>query len=70
MTDGQLDNVRAVRLSTPIERIARWWTSASAEERFALLRCSIHGDPSAPSRQTLSLAIYLAEATAGEVAEG
>jgi hypothetical protein len=65
----QLGNVRAVRVS-PIERIARWWTSASNEERFRLLQAACQGEKDAPPLRTLQLAIYLAEVEAGEVAQG
>lgn len=67
--DGQLVDVRA-RLSTPIERIARWWTSASNEERFKLLQKSCQGEADAPPLKVVQLAIYLAEIEAGEVSEG
>jgi hypothetical protein len=65
----QFHNVRAVYVS-PVERIARWWTSASNEERFALLRASCQGEKDAPPLRTVQLAIYLAEVEAGEVAQG
>lgn len=69
MTDGKLGDVRAVHVS-PIERIARWWTSASNEERFRLLQASCKGEPDAPPLKTVQIAIYLAEVEAGEVAQG
>lgn len=69
MSNGKFCDVRAVHVS-PLERIARWWTSATNEERFALLRASIHKEPNAPPLKTLQIAIYLAEVAAGEVAEG
>lgn len=53
-----------------VDALARWWTSASQEARFALLKRTCEGDPSAPPLRTLQIAIYLAEAEAGEVAEG
>lgn len=63
-----------VNLSRPspasVERLARWWSSASQEERFALLRRSIHGEAEAPPLREVQLAIYLAEVEAGAVSEG
>jgi hypothetical protein len=53
-----------------LEHLARWWTSAAKEERFALLRATIHGDENAPPLETLQIAIYLAEVEAGEISEG
>jgi hypothetical protein len=53
-----------------VERLARWWTSANQEARFALLRAAIHGEKEAPSVGQLQVAIYLAEAEAGEVDQG
>jgi len=53
-----------------VERLARWWTSASQEERFALLRAAFKGDKEAPPLGIIQIASYLAEAAAGEVAEG
>lgn len=53
-----------------LERLARWWTEASQESRFALLRASIHGAKEAPPLRALQVAIYLAEVEAGEVTEG
>lgn len=58
------------RPSLAVERLARWWSSASQAERFALCRASIHGDPEAPPFRTLQVAIYLAEVEAGETEEG
>jgi len=53
-----------------LERLARWWTSASQEERNALWLASAKGAPEAPCFEDLTLAIILAECEAGEVAEG
>lgn len=50
--------------------MARWWTSASHEEKFALLKASCEGRPEAPNLSQLQIAIYLAEAEAGQVSEG
>lgn len=58
------------RPSHAVERLARWWTSASNEERFALLKSSLQGDENSPPYQTLQVAIYLSEVEAGEVSEG
>jgi hypothetical protein len=64
---GQLVPVRA----TPaVERLARWWTSATQGERFETLRRSIKGDSEAPPLREIQLAIYLSEVEAGEVSEG
>lgn len=55
-------------LAASLEALARWWTSATKEERFELLRRSIHGEAEAPPLKVVQLAIYLAETAAGEVA--
>ena len=57
--------------SRPVEQLARWWTAASQEERFRLLRVSLEKNPpkDAPSLQALQIAIYLAEAEGGEIDE-
>lgn len=71
MTHGQ-QPVRAQHARIPgaakVEEIARWWTSATEEERYALYCRSFFENK--PAYETLRLAIYLAEVTAGEVAEG
>lgn len=69
-SSGQLVHVGTRRLSSPVEQLARWWTSATQAERFWLVNRAIKGDPEAPSLATLQIAIYLAEVEAGEVAEG
>jgi hypothetical protein len=51
-----------------VEQLARWWTSASQEARFGLLRKAVQENT--PPLQTLRLAIILAEIEAGEVGEG
>ncbi len=59
------------RLGFRLESIARWWTTATQEERYALLRAAIAGE--APNKATLEevrLAAYLAESEAGEVEAG
>jgi hypothetical protein len=64
-----------------VEQLARWWTSASKEERWLLLRATIEGKkafeadarrrpPQTPTLSELHLAIYLSEAEAGETREG
>jgi hypothetical protein len=58
------------RVGHNLERIARWWTSASKEERFRLLKLSIEGEADAPPLKEVQLAIVLAETEAGEVSEG
>lgn len=50
--------------------IARWWTSATQEARWALWNKAVHGDPQAPTLETLRVAVILAECEAGEVSEG
>lgn len=62
MHERQLDRRLAV------ERLARWWTSASQEERFRLLKTSVQEN--SPPLATLRYAIILAESEAGEVGEG
>jgi hypothetical protein len=63
--------VNLPRPSAPsIERLARWWTSATAEARFALLRAAIHGEADAPRLGQLRTAIILAEVEAGEIGQG
>lgn len=60
------------RVGERVERLARWWTAASQEERFRLLKLCIEGEApkGTPSLGEVRLAIYLAEAEAGEIAEG
>lgn len=61
------------RVGQRVELLARWWTSASNEERFRLLKLSIEGGPKAkdaPSLSEVRLAIILAETEAGEIGEG
>lgn len=53
-----------------VAELARWWTDASSEARFALLERSIKGEAKAPPLNALQIAIYLAEVEAGEVGEG
>jgi len=60
-------------LAWNVEQLARWWTSASKEERFALLKRTIETQTPRRQEPTLSevrLAIYLAEVEAGEIGEG
>lgn len=56
------------RLARDVEGLARWWTSASQEARFGLLKAALEANT--PSLQTLRIAIILAESEAGEVEEG
>ena len=61
------------RLAWNVEQLARWWTSATKEERFALLKRTIEAKTQtrdAPTLGEVRLAIYLAEVEAGEVSEG
>ena len=62
MNGGHVD-----RPSAAVERLARWWTSASKVERFWLAKRVIEGDAEAPSFGTFQIAIYLSEAEAGEI---
>lgn len=63
-THGRLDG----RLARDVDELARWWTSATQEARFALLKSSIQAG--SPPLDKLRYAIILAEIEAGEVAEG
>lgn len=61
------------RLGNRVELVARWWTSASQEERFRLLKLSIEGGAQAkdaPTLEEIRYAIILAETEAGEIGEG
>lgn len=59
------------RVGERVELLARWWTSASNEERFRLLKLSLEGKAKdAPSLAEVRLAIILAETEAGEIGEG
>lgn len=64
MRDGKLDG----RLAGDVVGLARWWTSATQEARFALLTQATRENR--PPLDTLHLAIVLAETEAGEVEEG
>jgi hypothetical protein len=57
-------------VSFSVERLARWWTSASQAERFETLRRAIKGDKDAPTLKEVQIAIYLAEIEAGEADQG
>lgn len=71
MTHGQQSlRPRNARLPRAIETLARYWTSATQAQRFALVKASLEGWDGAPSYRELQIAIYLAEVEAGEVAEG
>jgi len=59
---------RVGRLAGNVEQFARWWTSASKEERFRALKASI--ETNTPPLQTVRFAIILAECEAGEISEG
>lgn len=63
-------NIFGAPAAAAVRCLARWWSSASKEERFALVRASIHGETNAPSFLDLQTAIYLAESEAGEVGQG
>jgi hypothetical protein len=70
----EVTNVRRLGngLGNRVEQLARWWTSASQEERFLLLRQTIDARSTQKeiSLDELKLAIYLSEAEAGEIGEG
>lgn len=51
-----------------VEQLARWWSSASKEERFAV--CKSSAQENRPPLEALRIAIILAETEAGEVTEG
>jgi hypothetical protein len=57
-------------VATAVDELARWWTAATQEARFALLRSTIKGEKEAPQLEVLKLAIIIAEIEAGEIAEG
>lgn len=54
-----------------IDTLARWWTSASKEERFAYLQRVLDArapkEKNAPTLEEVRCAIILAEAEAGEI---
>jgi hypothetical protein len=52
-----------------VQRLAEWWTQATKENRWLLLRQVIEGPPSReiPQLRTLHIAIYLSEAASGEI---
>lgn len=61
------------RLGIRVERLARWWTSATQEARFALLKRVLEDKApakEAPTLREVQLAILLAETEAGEVSQG
>lgn len=58
------------RVPWNVERIARWWTSAPQEARYALLQRAINGEATAPTLEEVRLAAILAEFEAREIAEG
>lgn len=62
--ERQLDG----RLAGDVVGLARWWTSATNEARFALLTTATQENR--PPLDQLHLAIILAETEAGEVTEG
>jgi len=62
--NGELDG----RVAWRIESLARWWTSASQEERFKLLKKACQEN--SPPLSELRFAIILAESEAGEIGEG
>lgn len=61
---------RSVGPVARLEELARWWQAATQEARFQLYARSVRAEKEAPELGTLRLAIYLAEAEAGEVAQG
>jgi hypothetical protein len=61
---GQLDD----RVGRDVSELARVWTQATEETRYALLRSAIYEDT--PPLETLRYAIIVAEIEAGTVSEG
>lgn len=62
--------MNGVRRVGSLESIARWWTEATQEARYALYTKALNGEAEAPTLEALRIAIYLAEVEAGEVSEG
>lgn len=56
------------RVAGDVVDLARWWTAASQEARYALLTQATKENR--PPLDALQLAIILAETEAGEVEEG
>jgi hypothetical protein len=67
---GVRDERLGQRLGERLERLVRWWTTATKEARFALLLAASKKAPEAPQLHELFVAIYLAEAEAGEIEKG
>lgn len=67
MRNAYVQASRSVGPLAAFERLCRWWTQASNEERFLCLKASIEGDENAPPIQTLRLASLAAEISNGEV---
>jgi hypothetical protein len=57
-------------VGSEIEQLARWWTQASEEARFAKLRDALHPEATRKGFEALRAAIILAEIEAGQVSEG
>jgi len=55
-------------MARDVESLARWWTSAPQEARFAVWQTALKEN--SPPFETLRLAVIAAEIEAGEVAEG
>lgn len=66
MTYGKLDE----RLARRVEDLARWWTQASEEARYAKIREALAPEASREDFRALRAAIILAEIEAGQVSEG
>lgn len=47
-----------------LDRLARWWLTATKAQRLEALKASIRGEEQAPPLQTLHIAWILAEAEA------
>ena len=67
MRSAYVQACRSVGVVASFERLCQWWTTATKEERFKLVKHSIEGDENAPPLKVVQLAIYAAEIENGEV---
>lgn len=65
-----LEQRLGLRLGRSLDGLARWWSSASKEARFALLLAASKKDPQAPSLEEVRIAALAAEWAAREISEG
>jgi len=70
MANGELFPVGPHRLPADVEQLARWWTTATQEARYALLIRAWRKDQGAPPLAQVQLAALIAEAEASEVEKG